>query len=352
MTTMTTAPADDASVVTMGSELLERALAGDELAFEALVRPHRRELHVHCYRMLGSMHDADDALQETLLAAWRGLAGFEVRASLRTWLYRIATNRCLNARRGAGRRPQLTTRRPPGNPPPPTRRSEVPWLEPYPDLLLDQLPDERHDPAADAERRESVSLAFVTALQTLSPRQRAVLVLREVLGFRAREVAEMLDLTEDAATSALKRARAALPAERSASPPTSSADEQLLVERLTRAFSAGDVDALVALLTDDVRLAMPPMPMEYGGRDAVGRFARDVMFHDGVRHTLVPTRANGQPAFAAYLRVPPGQVQPTAGLLVFTASAGRVAAITRFDPVVLGRFAMPQSIPADRGSPA
>ena len=191
-------------------ELIERARVGDGDAFDELTAPYRRELQVHCYRMLGSFQDAEDVLQETLLAAWQGLGGFEGRASLRTWLYRIATNRCLNARRSAGRRPAKEWDIPGVEPPEPTRLGEVVWLEPYPDALLDGAFDVPPGPEARYEQTESISLAFVTALQILPPRQVAVLVLRDVLGFRASEVADMLDATVESVNSALKRARASL----------------------------------------------------------------------------------------------------------------------------------------------
>src|SRR6266508_1020055 len=208
----------------MSDELLQRAREGDRDAFAALVEPYRRELQVHCYRMLGSLQDAEDALQEVLLAAWVGLEGFEGRLSVCTWLYRIATNRCLNvlwssARRLVGAAAPLAVA-----PPEPSRLGEVPWLQPYPDLLLDGLPDRAPGPEARYESREAISLAFVTAVQLLPPNQRAVLLLRDVLGYRAREVAELLGLTEDAVTSALKRARAAMAAGHSPDlPPTNAA---------------------------------------------------------------------------------------------------------------------------------
>ncbi|HEX6257601.1 MAG TPA: RNA polymerase subunit sigma-70, partial [Euzebyales bacterium] len=192
----------------MTSDLMARARAGDGDAFRTLTEPHRRELQVHCYRMLGSFQDAEDALQDTLLAAWRGLGGFEERASIRTWLYRIATNRCLNALRSASRRPAREWGNPEVEPPEPTRLGEVVWLEPYPDALLEGAIDVPLGPEARYEQTEAISLAFVTALQVLPARQRAVLVLREVLGYRASEVADMLDSTVDSVNSLLKRARA------------------------------------------------------------------------------------------------------------------------------------------------
>ena len=289
----------------VAADLIARARAGDGEAFRALTEPYHRELQVHCYRMLGSFQDAEDALQDTLLSAWQGLDGFEGRASIRTWLYRIATNRCLNARRSAGRRAAKEWNVPNVEPPEPTGLGEVVWLEPYPDALLEGAGDTPLGPEARYEQTESISLAFVTALQTLPPRQLAVLVLRDVLGLRANEVAEMLDSTVDSVNSALKRARASLqrggrrpwpPIRR----PTHPADDAI-VAKFVRAYESADLDAVVALLTDDVFVSMPPMPFEYEGRDAVARFCASI-FGAGRRFDLVPTRANGQPAFGAYLR--------------------------------------------------
>src|SRR5499433_1819330 len=198
----------DATVMT--ADLISRARAGDSDAFRELTDPHRRELQVHCYRMLGSFQDAEDALQDTLLAAWQGLGGFEERASLRTWLYRIATNRCLNARRSASRRPAKEWDVPGVVPPEPTRLGELVWLQPFPDALLEGAIGVPLGPEARYEQTESISLAFVTALQVLPPRQLAVLILRDVLGFHANEVADMLDSAVESVTSALKRARASM----------------------------------------------------------------------------------------------------------------------------------------------
>ncbi len=192
------------------TDLIDRARAGDGEAFQELTEPYRRELQVHCYRMLGSFQDAEDALQDTLLAAWRGLEGFEERSSIRTWLYRIATNRCLNALRSASRRPAKEWDVPEVQPPEPTGFGEVVWLEPFPDSLLEDAMDVPLGPEARYEQTEAMSLAFVTALQVLPPRQLAVLILRDVLGFHAGEVAGMLDSTVDSVNSALKRARAGL----------------------------------------------------------------------------------------------------------------------------------------------
>src|SRR4029453_9491473 len=247
----------------VADDLVARARAGDGEAFRELVAPHQRELQVHCYRMLGSISDAEDALQDTLLAAWQGIASFEGRSSLRTWLYRIATNRCLNARRAAARRPAKEWDVPRVDPPEPTRLGEVVWLEPIPDALLDGMIDQPRDPAARYEQRESISLAFVTALQLLPPRQVAVLVLRDVLGYPASEVAAMLDTSVDSATSALKRARppgqARIP-RNEPPPPAASPAEAALAARFADAYESADLGALIGLLTDDVVISMPPMP--------------------------------------------------------------------------------------------
>ena len=334
------------------ADLMSRAKTGDGDAFRALTEPYRLELRVHCYRMLGSFQDAEDALQDTLLAAWRGLAGFEGRASLRTWLYRIATNRCLDARRSAGRRPAKEWDVPKVEPPEPTRLGEAVWLEPFPDALLAGAIDRPPGPDARYEQAEAISIAFVTALQVLPPRQVAVLVLRDVLGFHAVEVAAMLDSTVDSVTSALKRARAGLERLRSAAdrerPPTSgSPAEDALVAQFARAWESADVDALVTLLTDDVFISMPPMPFEYQGLDVVARFCAS-LFGAGRRFDLVPTRANGQPAFGAYLR-PPAGIRHGTGLYVLTLTGDRICAMTRFDNSVLPWFGLPRSLPSRAG---
>jgi RNA polymerase sigma-70 factor (TIGR02960 family) len=333
----------------LASELIPRAVAGDERAFHRLVDPYRRELHVHCYRILGSTEDAEDALQETMLAAWQGLGRFERRASMRTWLYRVATNHCLNMLRAASRRPRME--KPPidADLPEPTRLSEIVWLEPYPDALLESLSDSPPGPEARYEAREAISLAFVTAIQLLPPRQRAVLILRDVLGYRANEVAQMLDSTAESVTSALKRARATLarqtpPAAGQREPPPEprSPAEQQLVERLTRAFESSDVEAIVALLSEDVLFAMPPL--EYVGRELAARFLMAVSDHGRRRNRVVATRANGQPALGLYVRDPAGRVFHAMGLLVLTLAGDRICAITRFDNSVLAHFGLPESI--------
>jgi len=332
------------------ADRLARARAGDGDAFRELTEPHYRELKVHCYRMLGSFQDAEDALQDTLLSAWRGIENFEGRSSIRTWLYRIATNRCLNMLR-ADRRAAKEWDIAAIEPPEPTGYDDVVWLEPFPDALLEGVSGAPLGPEARYEQTETISLAFVTALQVLPARQRAVLILREVLGYRANEVAEMLDSTIDSVNSALKRARVGLQQHldsvRSAEPPPArdSPAERDLVERFVRAYEAGDVDALVTLLTADVRLSMPPIPLQWRGRDVVGQFFGAV-FNPGPTYDLVPTRANGQHAYGVYLRAPSGGIRHGAGMLVLDLSGGRISALTRFENTVLPHFGLPRSLPS------
>jgi RNA polymerase sigma-70 factor (ECF subfamily) len=332
---------------------LTRARAGDESAFRELTDPYRRELLVHCYRILGSAQDAEDLVQETLLAAWRGIEQFQGRASLRTWLYRIATNRCLNALRDAGRRPRELPATPdlPPDPPEPTRRAEPIWLEPYPDTLLADISDDAPGPDARYETREAIALAFVAGLQHLPPAQRAVLVLRDVLGFPAAEVAEMLDSSEASVNSALQRARAAferrLPAaDHERAPLPHSRRERELVGRFADAFESGDVDAIVELLSEDAWLTMPPVPLEYQGPAAIGRFLKTVPAGGALeRFRLVATRANAQPAFGFYLKDAQCPIARAAGLMVLTLEGDRVAAITAFhDTSVFPYFGLPRTL--------
>src|SRR5690242_2575930 len=333
----------------MTADLLARARAGDGEAFRELAGPHRRELQVHCYRMLGSLADAEDAVQETMLAAWQGIGGFtEERASLRTWLYKIATNRCLNARRAAGRRPARQWDMSQFEPPVPTPRDEPVWLQPFPDALLGAAGGPP-GPEARYEQAEAISLAFVTALQLLPPRQVAVLILRDVLGFRAGEVAGMLEVTAGSVSSALKRARATLQARQQAAagrqppPPAGSPAEDAIVASFARAWQSADLGALVALLTDDAFIAMPPEPFGYEGRDLVTRYwARQ--FAAGRRYGLVPARANVQPAFGAYLRGPAG-IRHAAAFYVLTLADGQICGMTRFEASVLPWFGLPRSLP-------
>jgi RNA polymerase sigma-70 factor (TIGR02960 family) len=330
----------------MTTDLVARARAGDSGAFRELTEPYRRELQVHCYRMLGSLQDAEDALQETLVSAWRGLDGFEGRASVRTWLYRIATNTCLNARRSASRRPAKEWDMPAVQPPEPTSFGEIPWLEPYPDSLLADATEV--GPEARYAQIEAISLAFVSALQVLPPRQLAALILRDVLGFKAGEVADMLDTTVASVNSALKRARAGVrrlqPSSDERAPAPDSPSERALVADFVRAYESGDVDGLVALLTTDIFVSMPPIPLEYQGLDAVSRLFAGI-FSSGRRVDLVPTRANGQPAFGAYLHAGTG-IRHGSGLFVLTLTGDRICAFTRFDASVLPWFGLPQSLPS------
>ena len=332
----------------MTTELLARARSGDGEAFRQLVEPHCHELQVHCYRTLGSLADAEDLLQETLLAAWQGLPGFQERASLRSWLYRIATNRCLNWLRSANRRTPVEAARLPVEPPEPTRLGEVTWLEPYPDTALEDVQDLEPGPEVRFETREAISLAFVAALQLLPPRQRVILILRDVLGFRAAEVAEILDTTEESVTSALKRARATLARDLPRSeqpPPPNSAVEQRLLDKLVDAFERGDVEGIVSFMSEDAWLRMPPVPLEYQGRDLAGRFFATVAFREGRRYRLIPTRANGQPAFGVYLQDRTSDVAHIFGLFVITLTGDKVRAITRFDNSVIAGFGLPRTLP-------
>jgi RNA polymerase sigma-70 factor (ECF subfamily) len=314
---------EDASVT---EQTLARARAGDEDAFRGLTDPYRRELQLHIYRIVGSVQDAEDLLQETLLAAWRGLGQFEGRASVRAWLYRIATNRSLDALRASRRRPedQRMTQMPA-----PTRWTDPVWLEPYPDLLLEGIPDRGPGPEARYETRETVALAFIVGLAHLPPQQRAVLVLRDVLGYRAGEVAEMLGTSDASVNSLLRRARAAfesrLPATgRERAPLPSSKLEREIVGRFAETVENGDIDGMVALLTDDASLTMPPLPHVYQGREAIRAFLLGAEQRRGAPMRVVPTRANAQPAFGCYV------AEHAFSLLVLTLEGDRVSAITWF----------------------
>ena len=323
-------------------DAIRRAQAGDEEAFRELTDPHRRELQVHCYRILGSTQDAEDMVQETLLAAWRSLESFEGRSSLRAWLYRIATNRCLNALRARSRRPKEL--QPMADPPPPTRLTEPIWLEPYPDVLLEEGPEARY------EARESIELSFIVALQYLPPRQRAALVLRDVLGFRTSEVAEMLDTGELSVKGALQRARAAVEARMSAAdreeaPRPDSARERELVGRFADAVEGGEIDDIVALLTDDALLTMPPQPVEFQGHEPIAAFLRHRAELRGAALRVVPTRANAQPAFGCYLPDAHGEIARPYGMIVLTLAGDAVAGITWFrDTAVFPHFGLPRTL--------
>lgn len=308
----------------------------DEAELSRLFERHRRELHVHCYRMLGSLQDAEDLVQETFLLAWRGRDGFQGRASFRTWLYRIATNACLNALRRHPRRALPEELGPPADPqldgaPP----ADLPWLQPYPDAMLD-----------DVVARETIELAFLAAIQHLPPRQRAVFILRDVLDWPASDAAALLDVTLASVNSALQRARATLkerlPEQRRHAP----GEERAVLERFMDAFDKGDTAAFASLLREDVRLAMPPMPGWYAGRAAVVRFFERNPFAAGPgAYRLFPTRANRQPAFAVY-RQEPGEADHAAlAIMVLGIEAGRVAAIDGFVyPELVAAFGLPARV--------
>ncbi|MPZ96375.1 MAG: sigma-70 family RNA polymerase sigma factor [Propionibacteriales bacterium] len=328
----------------MSGELLQRARSGDRQAFTELFEPHRRELQAHCYRMLGSLQDAEDMVQETLLAAWLGLEGFEGRSSIRTWLYRIATNRCLNELRSVSRRPRSAEPLP-APAPGPSRLGEVLWLQPYPDALLEGMSDQAPGPEARYESREAISLAFVTAVQLLPPNQRAVLLLRDVLGYRAKETAELLGLTEEAVTSALKRARATLDARPTPAPPAPDGpEEHELLDRFVAAFVGADVEALIALLTDDVWVRMPPLPFEYRGAEAAQRFFTAIEGHRQLISRMVPVWANGHPAWGEYIRDPVAGGLHLAGLLVVVLAGDRVHEVTHFETAVAPYFGLPRTL--------
>jgi RNA polymerase sigma-70 factor, ECF subfamily len=318
-------------------ELLEAARRGDEAAFGRLVEAHRAELTTYCYEMLGSPHDAEDAVQEALLRAWRGLPRFEGRSSLRRWLYKIATNTCLDL---IGRRPKRVL---------PLAHFESAWVEPFPDELV-QLDDGAAAPEARYERREAVELAFIVALQHLPSRQRAVLILREVLGFSAREVAEMLDTTVGSVTNALRRARKAvaerLPERSQQATLRSLGDERLraLVDRYMAAWERADVGTIVAMLTEDATFSMPPEATWYLGREKIRAFLAESALRD--RWRFVPVRANGQVAFATYSWNERAASYKPTGVDVLTLRGAKICAVTAFlAPTLTTQFGLPDELP-------
>jgi len=333
---------------------LAAALDGDAEAFGRLTDRYTRELHVHCYRMLGSFHDAEDALQESLLRAWRHLGTFGRHSTFRAWLYRIATNVCLSRRprQPADRQlPKLIAEA--------IARATEPAvsLSPYPDALLDGLEATSGDPAAEYDLRESVQLAFLAAVQMLPPRQRAVLILRDVLGWSAAEVADALDATIASTNNALHRARATMEQQRAAGRLQSSRIvptdevEQSLVRRYVEAWQAGDIDRLAGLLKNDVVLTMPPLPMRYTGRAAVTEFYAAVPFAVVGRLSFIPTRANRQPAVAVYRLDPNTQMYRALGIWVLRADGGALAEITAFvDPALPTVFGLPTEFQDDPGA--
>jgi RNA polymerase sigma-70 factor, ECF subfamily len=310
-------------------ELLTAAAAGDEQAFVELTAPLRRRLHAHCYRMLGSVHDADDAIQETMLRAWRGIDRFEPRAELSSWLYRIATNVCLRMIERRGRWDAA---------------SVDAHLQPYPGV---ETPD------LEAERRETIGIAFITAMQLLPPRQRAALVLRDVLGWSARETADVLDITVPAANSALQRARERVEREQRQGTlarvhrPVDEPAERALMHRFVEAWEAVDIERLTALLADDALLTMPPESMQIVGPAAIGGFFSTVPMEGRLELIrLRPTQANGQPALAAYVQERPGEPFLAYGIMVFAIAGDRIAGITGFAgyPQLFPRFELPAQL--------
>jgi RNA polymerase sigma-70 factor (ECF subfamily) len=333
-----------------GRALLAAAQAGDEDAFKGLVEPHRRELHAHCYRMLGSVHDGEDALQETLLRAWRGLSGFEGRSSLRSWLFRIATNACLNMIERWPARLLPAEYGPPDDPrklDPPL--VDAPWLEPYPDAQLG-LADGFAAPAARYEQRESVELAFVAALQLLPAGQRATLVMREVLGFSAREVADSLETSVASVNSSLQRARKAIAdhlPERSQQVTLRGLGEaklRAIVERYMDAMERADIPAVIAMLTEDATWSMPPIASWYRGHADIAVFLRVGALVPRWRHAA--THANGQPAVGCYMWSPECELYLPSVVDVLTLEGDRIAAVTAFlTPEIFPSFGLPPELP-------
>jgi RNA polymerase sigma-70 factor, ECF subfamily len=338
--------------------LLAAAGRGDEDAFARLVAQYRRELHAHCYRMLGSVPDAEDALQDALLGAWRGLARFEGRSSLRSWLYTIATNACLKAIRRRPKRVLPIDYGPPSDPHvnPAEPLVESVWIDPYPDELL-LADDDAATPEARYEQRESVELAFVAALQHLPPRQRAVLILRDVLGLSARETAAALDTKPTSVDSALQRAHktvdARLPERSQQATLGSLGDRELrsIVDGYMDAWERADVDAVVAMLAEDATFAMPPYAEWFSGRDAIAAFLRARPLAPGERWRVLPTRANGQPAFGMYTPNTDPDVFVAHGVSVLTLKGRQIADMTIFrTPDALPRFGLPSRM--ERGTGA
>jgi RNA polymerase sigma-70 factor (ECF subfamily) len=328
----------------MTDSVLDRAQAGNSDAFQELTDPYRQELRVHCYRILGSFQDAEDLLQETLLSAWQGLDRFDGH-SLRAWLYRIATNRCLNYLRDSSRRPEATTMLDTrGSLFSDATHSDEPWwLEPYPDALISE---QEPGPEARYDARESIALSFVAGLQRLPTQQRAALVLRDVLGFSAAEVAKMLDSTPASVNSALQRAHAGFhPAggpDRVRLP--RSPREADVVDQFVDAIQQGDFDRVVGLLTDDAKLNMPPEPFEFHGPRSIAEFLNRAAFWGNLK--VVPTRANLDPAFGYYRPDPNANVYRASGLIVLTVVGEQVSSMTRFaDRGLFARFGLPRTLP-------
>jgi RNA polymerase sigma-70 factor, ECF subfamily len=333
-------------------DLLTAARNGDEDAFGRLIEPYRRELHAHCYRMLGSVPDAEDALQDALLGAWKGLPRFEGRSSLRSWLYTITTNACLKAIQRRPKRVLPIDYGPPSDPHdrPAEPLTESVWVDPYPDEHL-FVEDHAASPEVRYAQRESVELAFIAALQHLSPRQRAVLILRDVLGFSARETAAALDTKPSSVDSVLQRAHktvdARLPEQSQQAALSSLGDTELreIVDGYMEAWERADIDAVVAMLAEEVTLDMPPVPSWYAGRDAVAAFLYAYPLAEGNRWRVVPTSANGQLAFGHYIWREEAGVFVAREISVLTLRGAQIEGITIFrDPEALARFGLPDQI--------
>ena len=331
--------------------LVTAAQAGDDQAFSALVERYRRELEVHCYRMLGSVEDAEDVVQESLLRAWRKRDLFLGRSTFRAWLYRIATNCCLDALERNSRRLLPPDVAPPTDPLGELVWPDIPWLEPYPDRLLDEIVDDDDGPQERIVARETIELVFLAAIQHLPPRQRAVLVLRDILGWRARETSEIMGTSLIASNSALQRARATLkerlPERRLDWPLNAGAAEaeRALLERYMGAWKRTDVEGLVALLKKDARLAMPPTSSWFEGRQAIATaLSRYPLAHDAGRHIHIPTRANRQPAFAVFIQGDEGASPRALGIEVLRIEDGQIAEIVIFlKPALVDAFAVSTS---------
>jgi RNA polymerase sigma-70 factor, ECF subfamily len=340
------------------SIVLAAIQSGDEAAFADLAAHYRRQLHVHCYRMLGSFDDAEDAVQETLLRAWRGRGGFQARSLFRTWLYRIATNVCLNALERAPRRVLPQDVVPPvtassdrsGARDEPPWAPEIPWLEPYPDHLLDSPVPGESEPDAEVVSRETIELAYLAALQHLVPRQRAILILRDVLGWSAKEVADMLSLSVVSVNSALQRARStmrsALPAGREdwTSPPPRSDEERTALQKFMQAWERSDATMLTSLLREDARWAMPPAPLWFDGRAAVAMLLELFPLNANGNFRLQATAANRQPAVASYLRRPGDTEYRFNGVMVLQILGGKIVEIVAFSETLCGRFGLPPTL--------
>jgi RNA polymerase sigma-70 factor (TIGR02960 family) len=320
--------------------MMSLAVPTTEAEFAELAERHRRELHVHCYRMLGSFEEAEDVVQETLLRAWRGRAALERDEWLRAWLYKIATNACLDAVKRQGRRvPSLGSFR------------DVPWLQPYPDRLLAEIAPPEDEPAAALVGRETIELTFLAVIQLLPPRQRAALILRDVLDWPASEVAALLELSVAAVNSALQRARATLrehlPADRREdwTAAEASESERKLLEGFIDTHERGDAQGALALISDDIRITMPPNPFLYEGRDSIAPLLEGAFGPDSPGEwRLVPTRANRQPAAASYLRARGDDTFRAFKIDVLRVAGGRIAEITTFDATLFEQFGLPVTL--------